>query len=177
MYNNDYENIIKKYLRNYITWRTYLDNLQIRIEDLASRLKLEAAPKCTKFEFTGGGGWETLSPEEAAAIQHEKDEAVLKRLKSDFSQYNSVIKCLDKCIGELNQVEQDVINQRGINGENWAAVSMRNSMSESNCRACFKRAVRKITGMYFGPAAYPEQGSLFLPGGNLYISLQDKKIN
>ena len=31
MYNNDYERLIKSYLRNYIQWSTYTENLKRRI--------------------------------------------------------------------------------------------------------------------------------------------------
>ena len=55
MHNNDYENAIKIYLRRYLEWKRHLDHLQQRIEELDAMIRMEAAPKTTRYEYTGGG--------------------------------------------------------------------------------------------------------------------------
>ena len=177
MYNNDYEKLIKSYLRNYIQWSTYTENLKRRIEDIEARMRLPAAPKTTRFTYDrgGSGGWDKPSPEEAHCIKREEDEALIIKLKKEYLSYRPVIECIDACLDQLTATERDVVEKKGIDNESWAAVAQRNNMSESSCRLCFRRAVKKMTGMYFGPKAYPEEGSLFLPGGNIYISLDNEK--
>lgn len=166
MYNNDYERTIKYYLRMYSEWKVYCENLQRRMDDINARLKLTAAPKTTKYEFTSGsgGGWDKLSPEEAAVIKRDEDRAMLQNLCAEHQKYRTVLDCIDDCLQQLSPDEKDVVDYRGIRGDSWLSVSMRTNRSESACRAHFRRGIRKMTGMYFGPKAYPEQGSLFLPG-------------
>lgn len=64
MYNNDYENLIKGYLRQHQDWKTYTENLLKRMVDLRARLRLQAAPKTTHFGYEGGGsgGWVNPAP-------------------------------------------------------------------------------------------------------------------
>ena len=173
MYNNDYENLIKGYLRQHQDWKTYTDNLLKRMIDLRARLRLQAAPKTTHCGYEGGGsgGWVKPSPEEAACIRKEEDEALLLRLQKEYLKYKPVVESMDTCLDQLSGTQRDIVEHRSIQGEQWSSVSMRVNLSESACRAIFRKAVKRLTGMYFGPKAAPEQGSLFLPGGKVFMSV------
>ena len=180
MYNNDYENIVKLYLRKHQDWKIYLENLRKRMVDLRAKLQLQEAPKTTHFGYNGGGsgGWVKPSPEEAACIRNEEARETLLRLEDEYLTYKPAVEIMDKCIKELSGIQQEIIEHRSIRREQWCSVAMRVNLSESACRDIFRKAVKRLTGMYFGPEAAPEQGSLFLPGGKIFMSVHNgKKIN
>ncbi|MEE3381697.1 MAG: anti-CBASS Acb1 family protein [Succiniclasticum sp.] len=85
-------------------------------------------------------------------------------MRAEYDKYRTVLHCIAQCLEHLPPTEKEVVTYRGIQGESWGSIADRTNMSESSCRSYFRRGVRRMTGMYFGPKAYPEQGSLFLPG-------------
>ena len=59
MYYNEWENIIRDRLRNYNIWTARVNTLEAQIREIAGQLRLEAAPKTTKFGYDSfGGGWD-----------------------------------------------------------------------------------------------------------------------
>lgn len=173
VYNNDYESLMRNYLRQLGQMEGYCETLKARIVSIEVRIRLAAAPKTTHFEYSGGGsgGWNKPSEEEAAAIRKEDNEALLLKLRSEYFKYKVVVDCIHKCVEALPGIEREIIKHRDIDGEKWEAVALRCNVSKSSCTLYHRRAIKKLTGMYFGPKAYPEQGSLFLKGGNVYMPL------
>ena len=85
MYYNEWENIILDRLRNYNIWTARVNTLEAQIQEIAGQLRLEAAPKTTKFGYDSfGGGWDKPSPEEVAYQQKEILESRLQRLKAEY---------------------------------------------------------------------------------------------
>ena len=59
MYYNEWENIIRDRLRNYNIWTARVNTLEGQISEIAGQLRLEAAPKTTRFGYDSfGGGWD-----------------------------------------------------------------------------------------------------------------------
>ncbi|WP_432642901.1 hypothetical protein [Acidaminococcus sp.] len=177
MYNNDYEKIIKSYLRNHRDWKAYTENLRSRMVDLRAKMQLDAVPKTTRFGYDGGGsgGWVKPSPEEAACIRKENNEAMLLRMEDEYLKYHPVVESMERFLDQLSGIQREIVEHRSIQGEQWSSVAMRVNLSESACRAIFRKAIKRLTGMYFGPKAAPEQGSLFLPGGQIFMSVDKSR--
>ena len=163
MYYNEWENIIRDRLRNYNIWTARVNTLEAQIREIAGQLRLEAAPKTTKFGYDSfGGGWDKPSPEEVAYQQKEFLESRLQRLKAEYQKKKAVLKALDDHMDALEGAERQMIRLRGINHQQWKQIALDTCHDESWCRRKFRDGLRKMTGMEYGPKAAPTQTRLNL---------------
>lgn len=169
MHNNDYENVIKNYLRRFLEWERHLDHLKQRIDELEAMLQLEAAPKTTKYEYTGGGsgGWDKPSTEEAETFRKEKMQYELQWKKGEYRKLQRMMRTLQEDMDALPDAEREIIQFRFVQGESWESVAQRVNRSNSCCRSIGRKAIDAMTRMYFGDDSCPRQGSVFLPCGQV----------
>lgn len=169
MHNNDYENAIKIYLRRYLEWKRHLDHLQQRIEELDAMIRLEAVPKTTRYEYTGGGsgGWEKPSTEEAECMRKEKMREDIKGKRAEHEKLEKRLQALEEDMDALPDAEREILQFRFVQGESWDSVAARVNRSNSCCRSIGRKAIESMTRMYFGDDSVPKQGSVFLPCGQV----------
>lgn len=159
MYYNDYENAVRNYLHRYNEFVVRKQILSDRMKDLQKQLMLKPAPKTTQYRFdaVGGGGWDKPSSEQVAL---EQKEMLLQKYNEFSTEYNELINLL-QALGQglqiLSGIQYEIVKSRGINHEPWEKVKRETHHDESYCRREFRKALRILAGVIFGPDIHPYQ--------------------
>lgn len=152
---NDYVEAVKQYLQQYNDFKTYIENVKADIEDIKAQLRLEAAPKTTKFTGMPGGG--DSSQQEMSLQRAEFLNKELDRLNRELIRLEPLVKRIDRSLNRLDKNDEMLMNSKWICNCSWESTAEIVSASVGYCRNQNERVLKKLARMIFGPRADSKQ--------------------
>lgn len=156
---NDYILIITNYLLNYAAFMKYVQDMQLRIDDIEWTLAEEPAPKIPSLSGAGGcGGGDGSSPQELDYLRHEQLMDEKERLEQNVKTIKTRMDRLAKCFHELDETDQKILQIYYIeNAKSWEWTARMVNASTSFCFKHGKDALQELANRYFGLRAMPVQ--------------------
>ena len=135
-------------LSHYKQLKMFVEIKQIELEEI----DYYAVPPIT-LEYTGGGGGEGSSTENAAVRIADKKE----RIESQIRKTNRKLERIEMALSTLNDTALDIITDRYINKKQWWQIAYNSHCNERWAKELRKRAVWEIAVALFGEAALEQK--------------------
>ena len=159
---NDYEDLTKKYLRKYntfkLTAKALEEDINTKEQILASSLDVSAA--IAKYGDMPAGGNSELNEVEAACERRLKVQEEIKNMKNDLAEINRLLEKIDMAFEVTDGTVSKMIEDYYKYGYSWEQISVRQHYSPRWCREKVKKAVKDMSVVIFGIKAWPQQQSL-----------------
>lgn len=159
---NDYEDLTKKYLRKYntfkLTAKALEEDINTKEQILAASLDVSAA--IAKYGDMPVEGNSELTCVEAACEHRLKERTEIQNMKNDLAEVNRLLEKIDMAFKVTDGTVSKMIEDYYMYGYSWEQISVRQHYSPRWCREKVKKAVKDMSVVIFGIKAWPQQQSL-----------------
>lgn len=137
----DYIKEVEKWLYNYNTFKTAIENLKIMYLEKEKELEDGRPIQYDK---------ERLSKTNSFSSETEKKAIELATIKGRIEIMENKVKIIDNALNALNETEKKIIDLRYFKGEQWWKIAYSVAFSERWCKEIRRNAVKKIALSMFG---------------------------
>ena len=156
---NDYVSEVRRFLKNYNTFKATVKSLTADIEaqeELLRKADNLGAPIAKYDNMPKGGTGELNTVERQTEDRLRRQERIYKaRLNRDELQLK--LDQVDRAMGALSYEEQELLRGRYVEGKDWHSLGYENNYSERWAREKAGKALKTLALVICGPKAFPKQ--------------------